>query len=186
MVNRRTLSEVRTSEVTSSLSEGLGFRLNRLARVIKQRWTDDVEDLGLTAPQAAVLRGIAQSPRGGSVRSLARLLASDAMSVKRCADGLEARGAICSGSLAADRRLRTLTLTDEGVALVRALEHRVRAQEELFNAQLGPGPRTQLEAAITTLEKGFGVTSSASSTGDRRTRTTGNEINDQQEKDEER
>ena len=87
------------------LEGGLGFRLDRLVRALRAGWAAELAGIGLTPPQAAVLRGVAGAD-GVSVRALARRLGGDPMNVKRCADELEQRSLLRSGTDAGDRRPR--------------------------------------------------------------------------------
>lgn len=146
--------DIMTKEL--SLDGGLGFRVNRLARTMRRTWSDDLSTLDLTPPQAAVLRGIVERP-GCSLRSLARQLGSDPMSTKRCADDLESRGLIRSGTLPDDRRPRTLTATDSGRVLAEAVRLRVRLQEVRFNELLNLEERAQFEHALSRLEAGLPI-----------------------------
>lgn len=139
-----------------ALQAGLGFRLSRLARTLRRSWTDQLSGIGLSPPQAAVLRGVAEEP-GCSLRSLARLLGADPMNVKRCVDELEQRGLIRSGSRPGDRRPRTLTLSENGITLARDLDALVVDQETWLNKALGPIQRVYLESSLSTLEALVGL-----------------------------
>ena len=144
------------SNETLPLAQGLGFRMSRLARTLRRTWAEELAGLGITPPQAAALRGIAQTP-GCSLRSLARTLGTDPMSAKRCADELESLGLIRSERLPEDRRPRTLTITDSGLAVAGIVDVHVRHQEAQFNTQLSPGERTQFDITLTRLEEGLGI-----------------------------
>ncbi|HUY52439.1 MAG TPA: MarR family winged helix-turn-helix transcriptional regulator [Streptosporangiaceae bacterium] len=142
-------------ERSLGLEEGLGFRLSRLARVMRAAWAAQLAGLGLTPPQAAILRGVAGHP-GSSIRCLARLLGTDAMSVKRGADELERRDLLVSGSLTGDRRPRILQLSDRGTVLLGEIDALVRQQEQVFGV-LGPAQRRHLIEAMTVLEARAGI-----------------------------
>lgn len=137
------------------LEQGLGFRLSRLQRVMRGLWAEDLAGLGLTPPLAAILRGAAEHP-GSSIRCLARLLGSDAMSVKRGADELERRGLLASGPLPGDRRPRILRLSERGAEVLGEIDALVRQRERVFEV-LGPAQRRQLADAITALEDAVGI-----------------------------
>lgn len=137
------------------LEQGLGFRLGRLQRVMRASWAGDLSELGLTPPLAMILRGVGEHP-GTSIRHLARLLGSDAMSVKRCADELQDKGLVESGALPADRRPRILRLTSRGADLLGEVEILLRRRERIFEA-LDPALRRQFAEAITMLEKAVGI-----------------------------
>ena len=133
------------------LEEGLGFRLGRLVRMLRAEWAIELEELGLTPPQAAVLRGVAGRP-GTSLRALARTLGADPMKVKRCVDVLERRGLVQSAHRGTDRRPRALQLAPEGPVLAARIDALVRAQEERLASALGPARLSDLEGVLAALE----------------------------------
>ena len=150
-----------------ALSEGMGFRIGRLARTLRRSWTEQLVDLDLTPPLAAVLRGVAESP-GVSVRALARTIGTDPMSIKRCADELESRGLLASGQRDGDRRPRTLTLTSRGTLTVSTIDQRLRLQEATFDTAFDEGERAAFEALLARLERALGVGDEANFSAHRR------------------
>ncbi len=138
------------------LEEGLGFRLGRLVRMLRAEWAIELEGLGVTPPQAAVLRGVAGRP-GTSLRALARTLGADPMKVKRCVDVLERRGLVQSAHRGTDRRPRALHLTPEGPLLAARIDALVRAQEEHLASTLGPARLSDLEGVLAALEADAGL-----------------------------
>lgn len=137
------------------LEAGLGFRISRLARSLRSDWARQVGSLGLSPPHAAVLRGVADHP-GCSLRALARVLGSDPMNVKHCADDLEDRGLLRSAHRSADRRPRQLELTDVGREVCEQVEALVREEESRLNAALGSEGRAGVEDALSKLEAMLG------------------------------
>ena len=135
-----------------ALQAGLGFRLSRLARNLRRAWTDALAPLGLSPPQSAVLRGVAEDP-GCSLRALARTLDADPMNVKRCVDQLEARGLISSGHSPADQRPRKLALTEAGHALTTQLDRLARAQQDWLSAGLTATRARDLDDCLGALER---------------------------------
>lgn len=73
-------------------------------------------ELGLTFPQAHALR-LLDPDKPSPMSSLAELLVCDASNVTGIADRLEARGLVERRSVGADRRVKTLALTQAGVEL---------------------------------------------------------------------
>lgn len=140
------------------LHEGLGFRLSRLARTIGSGWAAELATIGLTPPQAAVLRGVRDAPKC-SLRALARVLATDAMGAKRCVDELEDAGLLRSAHRSGDRRPRTLTLTAAGRTAVEQIDDLVHLQQARFDAALGPKQRHDLDRALHCLESAIGLPS---------------------------
>ncbi len=145
-------------EVSGSLTleDSVGFRLSRLARVRRDRWATELSSLGLTPPQAAILRATRDTP-GQALRALARTLTSDVMAVKRCVDELESRGWVATSTRADDRRVRVVILTDAGAALTGRLDHVVALQESTLRAALTRGQLVALCDALARLERAEGI-----------------------------
>jgi DNA-binding MarR family transcriptional regulator len=141
------------------LDDTVGFRLSRVARARRQAWSQELTHLGLTPPQAAILRGIAESS-DRSLRSLARTLGTDPMSAKRCVDELESRELVRSSSLPQDRRPRVLNLTDAGRQVMTELDFLVRRQEVRLRTMLSPVDYQQLLGVLDRLEEGLHLTGS--------------------------
>ena len=154
-----------TANEPETLAQGLGFRIGRLARTLRRSWADELEALDLTPPFAAVLRGVHEAP-GVSIRALARTLSTDAMSAKRCADELEVRGLLQSGSRVGDRRPRTLTLTPTGRTLVKKVNQRVAKRSSVLDSALSPGDRVRLSELLGQLERSLGIGVDAVATDD--------------------
>lgn len=139
-----------------SLKDSVGFRLSRLVRVRRDRWASELRSLGLTPPQAAILRATRDHPNQ-ALRSLARTLKFDAMAVKRCVDELEAREWVRTATREDDRRVRVVTLTDEGGALMRRLDEFVHHQESTLRAHLTRAQLDVLSALLERLERAEGI-----------------------------
>jgi len=117
--------------------EGLGFLLGVAHRTRRRAWEAELTDLGLTAPQAALLRLVVAQP-GRGVRRLASELRTDPMNVQRVAVTLIAAGLCEHRRDPDDARRRPLHPTDAGIRRSAALADRARrAEQELFGA-LGP------------------------------------------------
>lgn len=162
-------SSAATSRARRLLDETTGFRLGRLARVLKARFASSLRPLGLTPPQAAVLRALGErSPEG--VRAVARRLSADPMNVKHCADELEERGLLRSTHVSADRRLRGLEPTALGMAALESLAGVVQSEEEWLEAVLGSEGLAALARALDRLEAALGIGSAVRSAGPRGSR----------------
>ncbi|HEY5120562.1 MAG TPA: MarR family transcriptional regulator [Acidimicrobiales bacterium] len=131
-----------------ALEESVGFRMSRLVRVRREHWAGELRALGLTPPQAAILRATRDHP-SQALRALARTLGIDAMSVKRCVDELETRGWVATSTRDDDRRVRVVSLTKPGEALMRRLDKFVHQQESRLREQLS---RSQFELFIAVLQ----------------------------------
>jgi DNA-binding MarR family transcriptional regulator len=152
--DQRSASELERKSSTPLLEESVGFRLSRLARSRRSRWAGQLRSLGLTPPQAAILRG-ATERSNASLRALARTMGTDPMSVKRCVDDLEARGLLRSAIAHEARRARIVRLTPAGERLMTELEEMARQQEQEIRALLSTSEYAQLLAVIDRLERGM-------------------------------
>jgi DNA-binding MarR family transcriptional regulator len=142
--------------VSEPLEAGLGFRLCRLSRGLRALWARQLASLGLTPPQAAIVRALAAHP-GCSLRALARLLGAEPMMVKRCVDDLEGRELLTSAHRGADRRPRGLELSDQGARLAGEVEVLARHHEGRLERALGTRQRALLEEALGALEADLGL-----------------------------
>ncbi|MHB1597643.1 MAG: MarR family winged helix-turn-helix transcriptional regulator [Acidimicrobiales bacterium] len=139
-----------------ALRAGLGFRLSRTARALRQSWAEELLPLALTPPQAAVLRGVAESP-GCSLRALSRILGTDPTNAKRCVDELEGRGLLESRGRRGDRRPLLLHVSPAAEALVTQIDHLVTAQEQRLVGAIGPSGSEAVAVALTSLELHLGL-----------------------------
>ncbi len=139
-----------------SLEDSVGFRLSRLVRVRRERWAGELRALGLTPPQAAILRATRDHP-DQALRALARTLKCDAMAVKRCVDELETRELVVTSTRDDDRRVRVVTLTPQGAALMRRLDEFVHHQESTLRAQLSRSQIEVFSALLEHLERAEGI-----------------------------
>ncbi len=165
------ISAVAARERHVALRDGLGFRLSRVARGLRQSWAEDLHPLGTTPPQVAVARGVAEAP-GCSLRALARVLGTDPTNAKRCVDELRQRGLLTSKDRTGDRRPLGLALTDAGNAFVSEIEHLVRVQEERIQGALGPAGSRELADALRKLEHLLGLDDDADQLRDAHRRHT--------------
>ena len=139
-----------------SLEESVGFRLGRLARARRDRWANELRSLGLTPPQAAILRATRDNPSQG-LRALARTLKFDAMAVKRCVDELEVREWVATTTHEGDRRVRVVSLTRAGGALVSRLDEFVHHQESTLRTHLSRAQLDVFSALLAQLERAEGI-----------------------------
>jgi len=138
----------------TSLEAGLGFRIGRTHRAIRGAWEARIADLGLSSPQASVLRAVSEQP-GTSLRELARRLHTDPMNAKRLADGLEEAGLLASAGDPADRRRRVLRPTDAGLALSREIQGRGLEWGATLEAIIGRKDVARLSLTLTRIEDGI-------------------------------
>lgn len=115
---------------------GVGYLLGVAHRARRRVWEADLADLGLTAPQAAVLRLLAARP-GTGVRGLSRALVTDPMNVQRIASTLLAAGLCEVRRDPDDGRRRPLHLTDTGRRVADLVTTRADATERRLVTALG-------------------------------------------------
>lgn len=115
---------------------GVGYLLGVAHRARRRAWEADLADLGLTAPQAAVLRLLAARP-GTGVRGLSRALVTDPMNAQRIAATLVAAGLCEVRRDPDDGRRRPLHLTDAGRRLAHLVTNRAEAAERRLATALG-------------------------------------------------
>lgn len=109
-----------------------GHHIRRLQQIAVALFLQETEPLGLTPVQFAALQAVANSP-GLDQRSLAGAIGLDTSTVAGVVDRLEARGLMLRSASPEDRRVRLLTLTPEGEALLAsALPAVLRAQQRIL------------------------------------------------------
>jgi DNA-binding MarR family transcriptional regulator len=101
-------------------ADGAAFLLAQLGAHAAGRFAERVAELGLTPPQAGLLRAVARDP-GSSQQQLATRLGLLPSRMVAFVDDLEARGLLRRQRSAADRRQYALRLTADGEALMRRL-----------------------------------------------------------------
>ncbi|MGH3860999.1 MarR family winged helix-turn-helix transcriptional regulator [Actinokineospora sp.] len=121
----------------------LSVKLFHVVRRMEQDFEAVAASLNLTPLQARTLLDLEQPV---PMRDLASTMSCDASNVTGLADRLERLGLI-ERVPGADRRVKLLSLTDEGMALRGELANRVAARSTL-SARLGKAERVQLEALL--------------------------------------
>lgn len=145
-----------TAPDRGSAEAGLGFLLGSAHRALRSAWEERIADLGLTAPQALVLRVVAEES-GMGLRELARRMQSDAMNAKRLADTLEHAGLVRSTVDPGHRQRRLLRATDEGRAMAARVNARSRALEEVLAERLGSPELEHLRTLLGSLLNGLAI-----------------------------
>ncbi len=142
-----------TSQATGELAleAGLGFRLGRAHRLLRAAWEQIIADLGLSPPQAALLRAVAQQP-GCGLRELARRVQTDAMNAKRLADHLERAGLVSSSADPGHRQRRALWPTGQGTELAAELARRAAKHQRWLARLIGPADVARLLGLLDRLE----------------------------------
>ena len=109
-----------------------GHYIRRLQQIAVAVFLQETEAHGVTPVQYAALQSVADAP-GIDQRGLARAIGLDTSTIAGVVDRLEARGLMRRSASPEDRRVRLLSLTAEGLALLRAtLPSVLRAQERIL------------------------------------------------------
>jgi DNA-binding MarR family transcriptional regulator len=132
----------RTAAPALDLEQLPGHHIRRLQQIAVALFLQETEPLGVTPVQYAALQAVANSP-GIDQRTLARTIGFDTSTIAGVIDRLEARGLLRRNASTDDRRVRLLTLTPEGVALLAELRPgMLRAQDRIL-APLKKAERTE-------------------------------------------
>lgn len=137
--------------MAGSLESGLGFRLGRVHRMVRDAWGERIAGLALTPPQAAMLRAVCEWP-GSGLRELARRTHTDAMNAKRLLDHLERRDLVRSAPDSGHRQRRVVHATAAGTALAGEVARRAGAWDRLIGRRLGSGELAELHRLLARLE----------------------------------
>jgi DNA-binding MarR family transcriptional regulator len=110
-----------------------GHYIRRLQQIAVSIFLQETEPLGVTPVQYAALQTVANTP-GIDQGTLARTIGFDTSTIGGVVDRLEARGLVKRNPSPEDRRVRRLTLTDEGLALLeRTVPAVLRAQARMLD-----------------------------------------------------
>ncbi len=147
-------------DVSQLLEGGIGFRLSRITRNLRHAWSCRLKPLGVSPPQAAIIRGLSGFSEI-SLRELARLLGADPMNVKRYIDDLERLQLVKSGKNKGDKRQRVLTLTKTGQALADKINQLAKVQEQWIRSTIPVDELTSFLDALKSLEVLLAVANSS-------------------------
>lgn len=115
------------------LDELPGHHIRRLQQIAVAIFLQETEATGITPVQYAALQTVADAP-GIDQRTLARTIGFDTSTIAGVIDRLESRGLMQRNASPADRRVRLLTLTDDGRRLLAETQPGVqRAQARMLD-----------------------------------------------------
>ncbi len=110
-----------------------GFYIRRLQQIAVAVFLEETDAFGVTPVQFGALSAVLRNP-GVDQRTLARMIGFDTSTIGSVIDRLEARGLMARNNSASDRRVRLLTVTEEGCELLKAAEPAVlAAQRRMLN-----------------------------------------------------
>jgi DNA-binding MarR family transcriptional regulator len=122
----------KTSAAPVDLETLPGHYIRRLQQIAVAIFLQETEAHGVTPVQYAGLQAVRRSP-GIDQRTLARSIGLDTSTVAGVIDRLESRGLMVRNSSPDDRRVRLLSLTDEGLALLDEIQPAMmRAQQRIL------------------------------------------------------
>ena len=124
-----------------------GHDIRRLHQISVAIFMQETEAFGVTPVQYAALQAVGHQP-GMDQRTLARTIGFDTSTIAGVIDRLESRGLMQRNASAQDRRVRLLTLTAAGVALLAAL---VPAMLQAQQRILSPRPEAERGEFMRTL-----------------------------------
>ena len=119
-----------------------GHYIRRLQQIAVAIFLQETEAFGVTPVQFAALQAVHNTP-GIDQRTLARTIGFDTSTTAGVIDRLEARGLLQRNASPEDRRVRLLTLTDDGEALLaQVVPAMQRAQVRMLDP-LNPAERAE-------------------------------------------
>lgn len=132
------------------LDELPGHHIRRLQQIAVAIFLQETEATGITPVQYAALQTVANAP-GIDQRTLARTIGFDTSTIAGVIDRLQSRGLMQRNASPTDRRVRLLTLTDDGRRLLaETLPGMQRAQARML-APLPAGDRAEFMRMLRTL-----------------------------------
>jgi DNA-binding MarR family transcriptional regulator len=139
-----------------------GHHIRRLHQIAVAIFLHEAESHGITPVQYAALQAVANAT-GVDQRTLARSIGLDTSTTGGVVDRLEARGLLLRNANPDDRRVRLLTITDDGRALLQAaIPAMLRAQQRILEP-LPPAERNEFMRMLRTLVAGNNAASRAPS-----------------------
>ena len=140
----------KTSPARIELDDLPGHHIRRLQQIAVALFLQEAEPFGVTPVQYAALQGVAATP-GVDQRTLARTIGLDTSTTGGVIDRLEARALLQRSANPDDRRVRLLTLTPAGHALLEQVTPAMlRAQQRILEP-LPAAERRQFMRMLRTL-----------------------------------
>lgn len=127
-----------------------GYHIRRLQQIAVAIFLQETEEFGLTPIQYAALAGVRNAP-GIDQRSLARAIGLDTSTTGGVIERLASRGLLVRSTTAEDRRVRLLTLSDEGRALLDAVTPSVLTAQKRILEPLSRAERQAFVRMLRTL-----------------------------------
>jgi DNA-binding MarR family transcriptional regulator len=132
------------------------FLLAQVGADAAARFAERIAELGVTPPQAGLLRAVAGDP-GRSQQALAAQLGTPPSRLVALVDGLEDRGLLERRRNRDDRRLHAVHLTAEGRRMLHVIGQAGRAHDDAVLSVLDDEERAQLAALLARLADAAGL-----------------------------
>jgi DNA-binding MarR family transcriptional regulator len=136
---------------------GAAFLLAQLGAHAARRFGERVAEIGLSPPDAGVIRKIANDP-GVSQQALAEHLGVMPSRMVALVDALESKGIVNRRRSTEDRRNYELQLTDNGRQILREVSRIAAEHEESLCAALNKDERVQLRDLCQRIAQQQGLT----------------------------
>lgn len=141
-----------------------GHHIRRLHQIAVAIFLQETEAHGVTPVQYAALQTVGNQP-GIDQRTLAGSIGLDTSTVAGVVDRLESRGLLQRGASPNDRRVRLLTLTADGQALLAAVLPDMQKAQQRILAPLPKAERAEFMRMLRTLVEANNELSRAPSEG---------------------
>ena len=141
-----------------------GHHIRRLHQIAVAIFLQETESHGLTPVQYAALQTVANAP-GIDQRTLASRIGLDTSTVAGVVDRLEARALLQRNASPQDKRVRLLTLTGDGTALLHTVEPCMRQAQQRILAPLPRAERAEFMRMLRVLVNANNEMSRAPSAG---------------------
>lgn len=141
-----------------------GHHIRRLHQIAVAIFLQETDALGLTPVQYAALQAVCNDP-GTDQRTLAARIGLDTSTVAGVVDRLEARALLQRNASPQDKRVRLLTLTTAGAALLQTAEPAMRQAQQRILAPLPRAERAEFMRMLRLLVDGNNDMSRAPSAG---------------------
>lgn len=123
---------MKRTDPSISLDDLPGHYIRRLQQIAVAVFLQETEAQGITPVQFATLQTVSNQP-GIDQRTLAATIGFDTSTIAGVIDRLESRGLLTRNASPDDKRVRQLTLTPQGQALLAATQPgMLRAQERML------------------------------------------------------
>ena len=129
-----------TRRAASDLNDLPGHLMRRLQQIAVGIFLDETADSAITPVQFALLFAASREP-GMDQRTLAARIGFDTSTIGAVLDRLEERGIVRCSASPTDRRVRLLTVTREGEALLDGAMPAMRRAQKRMLAPLPPADR---------------------------------------------